>query len=92
MSKNNYPFHLKSLEKIYEDTRKDRYVSFLVPVDQYEPEGLKTKEEIRKLIVTDSEEILTFIRMFNSKINDLEIAGGKPRFQLFERLLGDDVK
>ena len=68
MSKNNYPFHLKSLENLYEDTRKDRFVSFLVPVDQDEPGGLKTKEEIRKLIVTDPEEILTFIRMFNSKI------------------------
>ena len=50
------------------------------------------KEEIRKLDGTDPEEILTFIRMFNSKISDLEIAEGRPRLRLFKRLLGDDVK
>ena len=51
MSKNNCLFHLKGLERTYEDTHKDRFVSFLVSVDPYEPDGLKTKEEMRKLYV-----------------------------------------
>ena len=59
MSKNNRSFQLKGLERTYDDTHKDRFVSFLVPVDQDEPDGF------------DPEEILSFIRIFNSKISGL---------------------
>ena len=92
MSKNNCLFHLKCLERKYDDTHKDRFISFLVPVDPDEPEGLNTKEEIIKLEGTNPEEILSFIRMFNTKVDGLEIAEGRIRFRLFERLFGDDVK
>ena len=92
MSKNNCLFHLKCLERSYDDIHKDRFISFLVPVDPYEPAGLNTKEEIRKLEGTDPEEILSFIRMFNTKVDDQEIAEDRPRFRLFERLLRDDLK
>ena len=53
---------------------------------------LKTKEKIRKVEWPVPEKILSFIRMFDSKITDLEIVEYRPRFRLFEGLLGDDVK
>ena len=65
MSKSNCSFYLKGLKRTYENTHKDFFVSFLVPVDPDEPEGLKTKEVIRKFEGTDPEEILSFIQMLN---------------------------
>ena len=92
MSANNCPFKIKGTEYNYEESRKDRFVSFLVPLHIDDTDGLTTKEEVRKLERTESEDILSFLRMFRLKVADLKLKEGLPRFRLFERLLGDNVK
>ena len=92
MSANNCPFNIKGTEYNYEESRKDRFVSFLVPLHIDDTDGLTTKEEVRKLERTESEDILSFLRMFRLKVADLKLKEGLPRFRLFERLLGDNVK
>ena len=41
---------------------------------------------------TDTEEVLTFLLMFDEKVEDLDIPEGNARFRLFDRLLSDQVK
>ena len=41
---------------------------------------------------TDTEEVLTFLLMFDEKVEDLDIPEGNARFRLFERLLSENVK
>ena len=67
-------------------------MSFLVPLDPDDPDGLKLKEEIKKLSNTDFEEVFTFLLMFNEKVDDLDIPKRNVRFRLFERLLSEHVK
>ena len=51
-----------------------------------------SKEEIKKLSNTETEEVLTFLLMFDEKVEDLDIPEGNARFRLFERLLSEQVK
>lgn len=92
MSSDSCFFTLKGSEIGIDEIRKDQCISILVPLDTDEPDGLKPKEEIQKLLIIDPKKILTFLLMFNEKVSDLEIAEGNPRFHFFERLLYDSVK
>ena len=67
-------------------------MSFLVPLDPDDLDGLKLKEEIKKLSNTDFEEVFTFLLMFNEKVDDLDIPKRNIRFRIFERLLSEHVK
>ena len=49
MSAENCSFTLKCSDTGIDEIRKDRYVSFLVPLDPDEPDGLKSKEEIKNV-------------------------------------------
>ena len=92
MSAENCPFTLKGSDTSIDKIRKKRYVSFLVPLDPDDPDGLKSKEGIKELSNTETEEVLTFLLMFDEKVEDLDIPEGNARFRLFERLLSEKVK
>ena len=60
MSAENCPFTLKGSDTGIDEIRKDRYVSFLVPLDPDDPDRLKSKEEIKKCQTLKPKKYLRF--------------------------------
>ena len=92
MSAENCPLKIFPKEISSEEAkRKDKYVSFDIPVDPNTPDGLKATHEFRRLDQTDAESVLSFIEKMDELIINLDIAEGSPRFRIIRTLLGGDA-
>ncbi len=91
MSAEKCPFEIEPRKETASETyRKDRYVSFDVPIDPGDEDGLKASHEFRRLDSPDPEDVLVFIETLNSAIETLDVAEGVPRFRLVKSLLAGD--
>lgn len=92
MSADNCPFAFRGSDIGIDEIRKDRHVSFLIPLDHDDPDGLKSKEEIKKLSLTEPGEVFMVILMFKGKVDDLTVPKGHLKFPLFEIILNNHVR
>jgi transposase InsO family protein len=91
MAAENCPFKVEPRSESDSDTRrKDRFVSFDVPLDPAEPDGLKATHEFRRLDNTEPEDVLTFCETIAQAVITLDLDEGEPRFRLVQALLAGD--
>ena len=79
----------------YEDDHYDESkntVSFKVPLDPDDPDGIKSNIKAKKLVKTTAENVLVHIQEFNELKETLGIDDGSPTFKLFESLLHSTVR
>ena len=67
-------------------------VSFKVPLDPDEPDGIKTNIKAKKLIKITAENVLTHVQEFGELKEALDVDDGPPKFKLFESLLHGTVR
>lgn len=70
----------------------DNTVSFKIPLDPNDPDGIKRTLKVKKLKDTTAENVLTHIQEFNELKETLEMQDGAPSFNLFETLLHNNVR
>jgi hypothetical protein len=91
MSAEKCPFEIEPKKESSSDTyRKDRFVSFDVPIDPDDPDGLKASHEFRRLDSPDPEDVLVFIETLYAAVETLGVADGEPCFRLVKSLLAGD--
>ena len=93
MSAANCPFKIR-LPKEDPDAKinKDKFVSFEVPIDPANPNGLTVTQKFKILDSSDVEEVLFFWSRLDDLILTLNIPQGIPHFRLMPALLGHDNK
>jgi hypothetical protein len=74
MAAESCPFKIEPKSKLDSDTRrKDRFVSFDVPLNPGERNGLKATHEFRRLDNTEPEDVLTFFETVAQAVVTLNI-------------------
>ena len=94
MSAENCPIQILPKQQTPDEAkRKDKFVSFNIPLDPTDPDSIKATHEFRKLDSTDTEDVLTFVENMDDIIVSLGVAAGAPRFRLIRsRIVGDPAK
>jgi hypothetical protein len=90
MSAANAPFEIIPSDDDKKEKKKDQYISFEVPIDPAQPEGLKANTKFELLNSCRVEDVLYFLSRFDDLVLGLTIAAGAPRFNLMPNLLGHD--
>ena len=91
MSADRCQFSLIPDEDGIDDETKDT-VSFKIPLDLNDSEGIKTNVRAKKLKKTTAEHILVHIQEFEELKETLGVDDGPPTFKLFESLLHSTLR
>ena len=91
MSAHNAPFKINPVADD-DESKKDHFVSFELPIDPLDPEGLKVTRKFHVLNSIQPEDVLFFISRFDDLVGDLDINPGLPRFRFMPSPLGHDLK
>ena len=92
MTSENCPFVLCRQERSDEDSRKDKFCKFQVPVNVADVDGPKIIREFKKLGSDDPEDVLQHLFDFADLVDILGTGQGPPRFRLFGMTLCSSVK
>ena len=91
MSANNAPFEIiPSTDD--KEKKKDQYISFDVPLDPVNPDGLKVTNKFAILNSVQVEDVFYFLSRVDDLIISLNIPAGAAKFRLMPTLLGHNLK
>ena len=92
MSAANAPFDILHIEENLNNNKKDKFVSFEVPIDPKDTNGLKVTTKFLILESSNAEDVLYFFFRFDELILSLNVPEGLGRYRLLPTLLGHDHK